>query len=712
VQVVTVVDTVQPTLSLTPTKVTVQCHLVPPAPTVTATDNCDDDVPVVYAEMRVDGTCEDRYKLFRTWTATDDCGNTREWTQEVTVIDTVAPTLTVPADDTIECTESDQPANTGSATATDNCDPAPAIAFSDATAPGTCPQERTITRTWTATDRCGNSTTGVQVVTVVDTTAPVQTVPPDVTIECTESDQPGNTGSATATDNCDADVVPVFGDSVEAGTCPQERTITRTWTATDDCGNVSTGVQVITVVDTTAPALLGVPADTTVNCEVVPPPATPTSTDNCDPAPVITFDEVSTIKTCVYTYTLTRTWTATDACGNSTTGVQVVTVVDRTEPIITVPADTTIECDASSDPSSTGSAAATDNCDPAPVITYGDQITPGSCPNEWTITRTWRATDICTNFSEGVQVITVIDTKPPDMAVPADVTIQCHESDQPGNTGAATAVDTCDPSVVPTFEDVVTPGACPDARTITRTWKAEDDCGNVTTGVQVITVIDTIAPVLTVPPDAVRECTQPTDPASTGTATARDNCDDTPTVTYSDVITPGPVAGCDDSYVITRTWRAEDDCSNVSTRAQTILVQDTTPPTVTPGSSDLYCLWPPNHDYHCFEQGDFNPTITDNCSSRSEITWRFTGCQSDQADNAPGVGDGDTINDCVVDADGLGFRVRSERNGNDKKKKGRRYAVTIAGTDECGNVSGSTRIGYIYVPHSTDAGCLYPNGCL
>ena len=65
-----------------------------------------------------------------------------------------------------------------------------------------------------------------------------------------------------------------------AGACAGEYTITRTFTATDDCGNSSSATQTITVQDTTAPEL-SIPADYTAECsdELVMDDAT--ASDNC-----------------------------------------------------------------------------------------------------------------------------------------------------------------------------------------------------------------------------------------------------------------------------------------------------------------------------------------------------------------------------------------------------------------------------------------------
>jgi hypothetical protein len=88
-----------------------------------------------------------------------------------------------------------------------------------------------------------------------------------------------------------------------------------------------------------------------------------------------------------------RTWTATDSCGNFSTCLQTITIQDTTAPVISCPNDITFDC-AMGD---AGTATATDNCDPNPVITYNDVVTNDRCPQ--IIERTWTATDSCGNFS-------------------------------------------------------------------------------------------------------------------------------------------------------------------------------------------------------------------------------------------------------------------------------------------------------------------------
>jgi len=233
--------------------------------------------------------------------------------------------LGAPGNLTVECDEVPDPA---SVSATDNCDTNVEVIFSEIRTDGACVDTYTLTRTWTATDNCGNETTATQVISVQDTTDPeLEGVPTDLSVEC---DNIPNAASPLATDNCDTDVEITFTEVRTDGDCTDSYTLTRTWTATDNCGNETSQTQIITVEDNTNPDLSGVPTNTTVECNEIPVPAQPTATDNCDTDVEITFAEVRTDGNCIDNYTLIRTWTATDNCGNETSEIQVITVQDTT----------------------------------------------------------------------------------------------------------------------------------------------------------------------------------------------------------------------------------------------------------------------------------------------------------------------------------------------------------------------------------------------
>src|SRR5512133_3572952 len=161
-----------------------------------------------------------------------------------------APVSLNPADVTVNCEDPITPLALGSATATDNCDATPVITYADATN-NTNPCSVVITRTWTATDNCGNASTCNQVITVVDVTAPVITCPADVTVNCEDPITPAALGTATALDNCDATPEITYTDAIN-NTYTYTATTEISTTATDDSAPACTCNQVITVVDVTA----------------------------------------------------------------------------------------------------------------------------------------------------------------------------------------------------------------------------------------------------------------------------------------------------------------------------------------------------------------------------------------------------------------------------------------------------------------------------
>jgi len=204
---------------------------------------------------------------------------------------------------------------------------------------------------------------------------------------------------------------------------------------------------------------------------------------------------------------VTRTWTFTDACGHQVTCNQTINVNDTTIPTIACPGNVTIACNASTLPANTGTATGGDNCTVSPAVTYTDVTVAGPlCPQEYTITRTWRVTDACGNTNTCNQTITLDDNSPPLITCPADVTIACNANTLPANTGTPITSDNCDATPTLTYVDVTIAPPRPNEYDIIRTWTATDDCGNSSSCTQNIAVLDFSPVNITSQPNNVAEC--------------------------------------------------------------------------------------------------------------------------------------------------------------------------------------------------------------
>ena len=614
-QTINVQDTTKPELTI-PADATVECDAIPKTGVATATDNCDADVSIQYlGEKKSPGDCENNYTLIRIWRATDNCGNVTIKSQVLTVQDTTAPELTIPADVTVEC---DAVPEIGEASAMDNCDDNADVKYDgEERTDGFCEDTYTLTRTWTATDSCGNATTLSQTITVQDTTAPELTVPADVTVECHEVPEiaPGE-----ATDNCDSDVMIKFlGETRADGDCANSYTLTRHWKATDNCGNAAMGTQVITVQDTTAPEIT-VPADVTVECDMIPEIGVASAIDNCDEGATAEFVKEEKIDgDCEGAYQLVRVFIAEDACGNFVLASQTITVIDTTGPVFAgVGEDAKIECPEDvvfSEPT------ATDACSSMVTVTFEDDEKLDECGLGY-ITRTWTATDDCENSTMASQTITIEDnTDPVISGVNADYTSECSDDlvwSEP------TVSDTCDDKPSLEMEQTQQLDYC-GLGTVTRTWTATDCAGNTSVESQTITIEDTTNPVITgVGEDFSVECPEGFEFSE---PTFSDNCtedfyvyeyrgycgDDVNRETEGDDSGGGYVQVCtvenlDDCGLgtITRTWTAYDCAGNMSTESQTVTIFDETAPVIS-GVEDDYTVDCPD------ELVWSEPTATDTC---------------------------------------------------------------------------------------------------
>jgi hypothetical protein len=174
-----------------------------------------------------------------------------EATVSITVNDTVAPTITAPANVTVgtgagavSCGAIVSDGQLGTATADDNS--GSVNVSRDGVPSGNVFPVGTTTVTYTATDAAGNSASATQTVTVIDDTAPALTAPGPTTVATLSGTAaiPDVVAGAISSDNCGAVTVT---QSPLAGTVVGLGTHTITLTATDSAGNTTTATTTFTV---------------------------------------------------------------------------------------------------------------------------------------------------------------------------------------------------------------------------------------------------------------------------------------------------------------------------------------------------------------------------------------------------------------------------------------------------------------------------------
>ena len=114
---------------------------------------------------------------------------------EVLVNDTTLPSLVCPTDRVLECPADTRTNVTGMPVVSDDCVNL-TVSYVDAVT-NLCGGAKIIARTWTAIDRCGNTTNCIQTITVRDTIKPTITCPANRVSECPANTETSNTGVAT-----------------------------------------------------------------------------------------------------------------------------------------------------------------------------------------------------------------------------------------------------------------------------------------------------------------------------------------------------------------------------------------------------------------------------------------------------------------------------------------------------------------------------------
>ncbi len=168
---------------------------------------------------------------------------------------------------------------------------------------------------------------------------------------------------------------------------------------------------------------LNCPADVTVDCDidsfeyVIDPGAIgmASATSNCQDVPIDTIYYVDNDQRTLPCLTghIIRTWYASDAAGNIDSCTQTITVIDTLRPVLSVmgglpmPSDTVYyECGPIIP--HPPQVVVEDNCSMIDTIVYQADTFDSKCEGNFTIRRTWSATDGCDNTVTHVQFIRVL----------------------------------------------------------------------------------------------------------------------------------------------------------------------------------------------------------------------------------------------------------------------------------------------------------------
>jgi hypothetical protein len=196
-------------------------------------------------------------------------------------------------------------------------------------------------------------------------------------------------------------------------------------------------------------------------------------------------------------------------------------------------------------------------------VSWSEEVIAGDCPNSYTSVRTCTLTDACGNEATSSYTLSVSDTQGPQiLGVPADLVLDCGDAIPVADVFV---IDNCTAQPVFTLSETMETIGC--TMVLTRRWTAEDECGNVTQEVQIVTYIDETAPVLSEYPETIVLICGDALP-EVPVITAEDNCSGIVEVIYSEL-------GDASSFcpIYERIWCAVDCSGNETCHTQVIVFE-------------------------------------------------------------------------------------------------------------------------------------------
>ncbi len=612
------------------------------------------------ANTTLDGQVFNSGETTVTWIAIDGSNVSSQCSYTVSVNDTTNPiaigqdiTIQLDASGDVNITTTD--INDGS---TDNCG---IQSLSLDKTDFTCADFGANTVILTVIDTSGNISTDTVTVTVEDTIAPVAVCSP-ITVQLNTSGNYSlsisniNTIASGSTDNC-----PNFTTSVSPNTfdCSTVGANTVTLTITDIAGNTNTCTTTVTVEDSTAPTAIcqniTVQLDASGIAVITAADIDNGSNDACGIASLVAS---KTNFACADIGSNSVTLTVTDTNGNQSTCLATVTIEDNVAPVFTYcPTNFSTSTDlgfcAYTLNTTSLNPNVTDNCDVTPTISYSlSGVTTGTGTNlngvlfnQGVTNVTWTAADAEGNSTTCNFTVSINDTEPP-IANVQDITVQLQRdgtvqiipsdidngstdncgiisyeiSSDGGTTYGSSVLYDCS-NLAPTFNQA--------------SLRITDASGLSSLALATITVQDKQAPTL----DDLTDRNEITD-TDLCTYThldtlwnPTDNCDTTPTITYTLAGATTTVTGSNatlngqvfESGTTTVTWTVSDNAApaNTGTVSFTVIVTDTQNPIIS-------C--PSNITQDVANAGDASATIvgitapiySDNCVV-AKLTYELSG---------------------------------------------------------------------------------------
>lgn len=537
-----------------------------------------------------------------TFSATNTCSVSNLIVATVTVVDNELPVLVGEiADRTIyvdgECNY--DASSIEKIIVTDNCAPKLAPKFSDDTLTNVYGADSLIIRTWTSEADCGRNTAQSveQRISIVDTIKPefiANNSNPEfiannsnLEILCDDTNRVAAVAnwleSISATDNCNihsitnnynADNLPTGCDTLDV-----------TFTATDNYGNSTIAVYTIKSIDNRAPEFAEIDTldvdycATDRDAQIAEWLQAVNATDNCSGVAAIVnnYDSLPTIGC----GEVEVTFTATDACGNSSTTTGIINVTHTATPVVSAQ-DTTIECGSGLEAALNtwiAGFSATADCGYSNVtLSVNTDQVKDSCG---TYTAIITATDGCGVSGTTNVSVTISDTtKPvfvPDYHRNREITLNndCEYDTIPFDSEIYGVKDNCTDELQALYSDTVLTNIYGADSVIIRTWTSEEDCGGNSADpiTQEITIVDQFVPVFAqLKVDSICKGPEYTPNADYVAGEISDNCADEDFLrshlTYTPTTTNNPVAVNDTTII---TWTVIDNYGNSVQATQMVI---------------------------------------------------------------------------------------------------------------------------------------------